>query len=211
MMTVVDHAVDSRLGRYMGYYSGISRMGSISGNLLGAVGHDLIGFTATLLLFALLSGVMVPLGPIARRVSPPLRQSTADDTARRPNRALLMCGFVSGAVGQGGEGRKVKDPAGLQGRKCRNEQRIRVGQHHEHHHAIVVAAALGALALWSLGRGALGHIDSETLAPVESVRSAESVNRAAETQRAAAQTVGAEMIGNAFQINACQRILRIHI
>ena len=101
MMTVVDHAVDSHLGRYMGYYSGISRMGSISGNLLGAVGHDLIGFTATLLLFALLSGVMVPLGPLARRLSPPLRQSTADDTARRPNRALLMCGFVSGAVGQG--------------------------------------------------------------------------------------------------------------
>jgi MFS family permease len=102
MMTVVDHALESHLGRYMGYYSGISRMGSISGNLLGAVGHDLIGFTATLIIFAIASLVMVPLGPIARRHGPARRQVTTNpNVSIRPSRALLWCGFVSGAVGQG--------------------------------------------------------------------------------------------------------------
>jgi predicted MFS family arabinose efflux permease len=102
MMTVVEHAADQHLGRYMGYYAGISRMGSISGNLLGAMAHDLIGFTATLLIFAAASLVMVPLGPAARDVS----RSESDRQPRnygrqRPDKALLLCGFVSGSVGQG--------------------------------------------------------------------------------------------------------------
>ena len=58
--------------------------------------------------------------------------------------------------------------------------------------SIAVAAALGTLALWSLGRGAFGHIDSETLSPVDAPRSAESVGDAAENQRIAARAVGAE-------------------
>ena len=37
--------------------------------LLGAAGHDLIGFTATLVIFAIASLVMVPLGPAARRAA----------------------------------------------------------------------------------------------------------------------------------------------
>ncbi len=101
LMTVVDHAAEAHLGRYMGYYAGISRMGSISGNLLGAIGHDLIGFTATLLIFAVASLVMVPLGTAALQ---PQKTSTVQRTNQenqRPNRALLFCGFVSGSVGQG--------------------------------------------------------------------------------------------------------------
>lgn len=102
MTTVVDHALDAHLGRYMGYYAGISRMGSISGNLLGAAGHDLIGFTATLVIFAIASLVMVPLGPAARRAAPePRVAATGTARVRQPIRALLLCGFVSGAVGQG--------------------------------------------------------------------------------------------------------------
>ena len=63
VMTVVDGAEDGRLGRMMGIYSGLSRTGSVTGNLAGAVGHDLIGFTATLVIFAAtsmpLSGAMI--------------------------------------------------------------------------------------------------------------------------------------------------------
>lgn len=104
LMTVVDAARASdghaRLGRAMGFYSGISRLGSISGNLLGALGHDLIGFSATLMLFALASLLAMPLGPISRiglpRTQPPEEQKSA---SLRPG--LLFCGFASGCVGQG--------------------------------------------------------------------------------------------------------------
>lgn len=100
MMTVVDGAAHEHLGRVMGYYSGISRMGSISGNLLGAMGHDLFGFTATLMLFAAASLLAVPLGPLSRRGLP--RTRPVDPTsAGRASRGLLWCGFASGCVGQG--------------------------------------------------------------------------------------------------------------
>ena len=58
--------------------------------------------------------------------------------------------------------------------------------------SIAIAAALGTLALWSLGRGAFGQIDSDTLSPVKAPRTAESVGDATENQRAAARSVGAE-------------------
>ncbi|MFP6588980.1 MAG: MFS transporter [Candidatus Latescibacterota bacterium] len=105
LMTVVDAAAESpvgasRLARAMGFYSGISRLGSISGNLLGALGHDLIGFSATLVIFAAASLLCVPLGPWSRRGLPPTRPPHI--SASEPNsRGLLVCGFASGCVGQG--------------------------------------------------------------------------------------------------------------
>ncbi|MDA0336327.1 MAG: MFS transporter [bacterium] len=109
LMTVVDAAREGlvvrpdgqvHLGRAMGFYSGISRLGSISGNLLGALGHDLIGFSATLFIFAAASIVCVPLGPWSRQGLPrtrPRDMSTSGPVAR----GLLFCGFASGCVGQG--------------------------------------------------------------------------------------------------------------
>lgn len=102
LVTVVDSAAEAHIGQLMGFYSGISRLGSITGNLLGAVGHDLIGFSAILVLFALASLLSAPLGPWARRglhhrESPQRR----DGRPRWPGTALLVCGFVSGCVGQG--------------------------------------------------------------------------------------------------------------
>lgn len=100
--TVVDSASEAHIGQLMGFYSGISRLGSISGNLLGAVGHDLIGFSAVLGLFALASLLCAPLGAWARRGlqrrEPPARP---EGGAGRPSPSLLASGFVSGCVGQG--------------------------------------------------------------------------------------------------------------
>ena len=105
LMTVVDAAAESpvgasRLARAMGFYSGISRLGSISGNLLGALGHDLIGFSATLLIFAAASLLCVPLGPWSRRGLPPTRPPHISASEPK-SRGLLVCGFASGCVGQG--------------------------------------------------------------------------------------------------------------
>jgi MFS family permease len=109
LMTVVDaareravesHGSQAQLGRAMGFYSGISRMGSISGNLLGALGHDLIGFSATLIIFSAASMLCVPLGPWSRRGLP--RTRPQDTSVSGPTaKGLLFCGFASGCVGQG--------------------------------------------------------------------------------------------------------------
>lgn len=98
--TVVDGAADAHMGRLMGFYSGISRMGSISGNLLGAMAHDLVGFTAALGLLTAASLAGVPLGPLSRRGLP---RSQPSDPARSggAGAGLVLCGFASGCVGQG--------------------------------------------------------------------------------------------------------------
>ena len=67
LMTVVDAAVEGNMGQLMGFYSGLTRMGSMSGNLLGAVGHDLLGFTSILVIFAGVSLLAVPFGALSRR------------------------------------------------------------------------------------------------------------------------------------------------
>ncbi len=60
---------------------------------------------------------------------------------------------------------------------------------------IVILVALGVFAVWSLGRGFLGHHDSEVLTPVEAPRSAEQVANAETAQRLAADAVGAATSG----------------
>ncbi|MFH1568687.1 MAG: MFS transporter [Gemmatimonadota bacterium] len=102
LLTVVDGSAEAHIGQVMGYYSGISRLGSITGNLVGALGHDLVGFGAILGIFALVSLLGTPLGPWARRGL--RRRSALPGAAPRPGRAgspLLVSGFVSGCVGQG--------------------------------------------------------------------------------------------------------------
>lgn len=102
LMTVVDSAPGGAIGRMMGYYNGISRLGSVGGNLVGAIGHDLIGFTLTLILFSGLSLIGVPLGLLGRRAAPhadrPLPAVEAP-TWRSPG--LLVCGLIVGSVGAG--------------------------------------------------------------------------------------------------------------
>ena len=102
VMTVVDSAEEGRLGRMMGVYSGLSRTGSVIGNLAGAVGHDLLGFTMTLVIFGLASLLALPLG-IASRRSIDHRETAGPPVivAERASWALLVCGFVVGSVGPG--------------------------------------------------------------------------------------------------------------
>ncbi len=102
VMTVVDSAEEGRLGRMMGTYSGLSRTGSVTGNFAGAVGHDLLGFTMTLVIFGLASLLAVPLG-IASRRSVERHEKPSRDPAvvDRTPWAVLVCGFVVGSAGPG--------------------------------------------------------------------------------------------------------------
>ena len=102
LMTVAEAAAAGRIGRYMGLNSALTRLGSVSGNFIGALGHDLIGFAGILLVFALVSGLAVPLGPLARR-SLPERGATpvADAGGRGAGKGLFFVGFTLGFVGYG--------------------------------------------------------------------------------------------------------------
>ncbi len=102
LMTVVDSAPEGTIGRMMGFYNGISRLGSIGGNLMGAMGHDLVGFTLTLTIFGGLSLIGVPLGILSRWRLPHIERELPGAEApvwRAPG--LLICGFVVGCVGAG--------------------------------------------------------------------------------------------------------------
>ena len=102
LMTVVDAAVEGNMGQLMGFYSGLTRMGSMSGNLLGAVGHDLLGFTSILVIFAGVSLLAVPFGALSRRgVQHSGEEKRESGQTFQTGWGLLFCAFVVGSVGQG--------------------------------------------------------------------------------------------------------------
>lgn len=101
LMTVVETSSPAEIGQRMGYYNGISRLGSVGGNLGGGLAHDVIGFTVALFLFAIISVLGTPLGWLARRaVSREGRaRERPEDAGWTPE--LMICGFVIGCVGPG--------------------------------------------------------------------------------------------------------------
>ena len=102
LVTVADSAGEGKVGRWMGFYSGISRLGSITGNFVGALGHDLFGYTTVLLFFAVVSALAVPLGPFARRGLPHVESRTEEVRfSFQGGWGLLFAGFAAGCVGQG--------------------------------------------------------------------------------------------------------------
>ena len=104
LMTVVDSSPQFQIGQRMGIYSGISRSGSFFGNLVGAVGHDLIGFTMTLLCFALLSLLAVPIGIVARQGLAGNRKrvdAQASGDSRGTGCNLFLSATIVGTVGSG--------------------------------------------------------------------------------------------------------------
>lgn len=101
VMTVVDSSPPALIGRMMGFYNGTSRLGSVSGNLVGAVGHDVIGFSLTLIIFGIVSLVGVPLGWLGRRAVPHEEGKEKRPEGKRWSLELMFCGFVIGCVGPG--------------------------------------------------------------------------------------------------------------
>ncbi len=97
VQSLMQDVAATRVGRTMGVYNGISRAGSVAGLLGGAVLVDLYGFTAGLLMLALVSLLSLPLGARGfRRFETTEAQRTASI-----NNAYLPLGFVLGIVGPG--------------------------------------------------------------------------------------------------------------
>jgi len=109
IMTSVDVSPQAYAARTMGFYSSLSRVGSILGMLAGAylfdlLGSDLPGFKYTFWILAAAMLLAVVPGATARksldqRHSEFRRPRGANETNRI--RALLVCAFVIGCVGPG--------------------------------------------------------------------------------------------------------------
>ena len=101
-MGVASSTEPQNLGQMMGFYNGITRIGSVLGIVLGGILFDLIGFSTTLALFCLFSLFAVP---FAMRSG--LQTSSSINYQQQKNKtstrysALLCCGFCIGSVGPG--------------------------------------------------------------------------------------------------------------
>ena len=102
VMGVASSTELQNLGQMMGFYNGISRIGSVLGIVLGGILFDLIGFSTTLAVFCLFSLFAVP---FAMRSG--LQTSSSINYQQQKNKsstrysALLCCGFCIGSVGPG--------------------------------------------------------------------------------------------------------------
>ncbi len=102
LTTVSESTEERHVGRAMGLYSGLSRLGSVSGNFLGALGHDILGFTGVLWLLSGVSFLSLPLGGLARPKEDEVRAKRADEGLQNPAPfRILLGGFAVGFVGQG--------------------------------------------------------------------------------------------------------------
>lgn len=97
VQSLMQDVAATRVGRTMGVYNGISRAGSVAGLLGGAVLVDLYGFTAGLLMLALVSLLSLPLGARGFRRF----ETTAAQRTASINNVYLPLGFVLGIVGPG--------------------------------------------------------------------------------------------------------------
>ena len=103
VMGVASSTEPQNLGQMMGFYNGISRIGSVLGIVLGGILFDLIGFSTTLAVFCLFSLFAVP---FAMRSGLQTSSSSINDQQQKNQSstrysALLCCGFCIGSVGPG--------------------------------------------------------------------------------------------------------------
>lgn len=90
-MAALDAAHDGRRGYYLGFFNGVTRLGSFVAVLTGGLLTDLLGFETTALLFAALSllgalGVVRERPPAPRRLPEPTRPAHAEHPPAAPRR-----------------------------------------------------------------------------------------------------------------------------
>ena len=102
VMGVASSTEPQNLGQMMGFYNGISRIGSVLGIVLGGILFDLIGFSTTLALFCLFSLFAVPFAMRSGiQTSSIITDPQQNNQSSTRYSALLCCGFCIGSVGPG--------------------------------------------------------------------------------------------------------------
>ena len=102
VMGVASSTEPQNLGQIMGFYNGITNIGSVLGIVLGGILFDLIGFSTTLALFCLFSLFAVPFAMRSGlQTSNSITDQRQNDQSSTRYSALLCCGFCIGSVGPG--------------------------------------------------------------------------------------------------------------
>ena len=102
VMGVASSTEPQNLGQIMGFYNGISHIGSVLGIVLGGILFDLIGFSTTLALFCLFSLFAVPFAMRSGiQTSSIITDPQQNNQSSTRYSALLCCGFCIGSVGPG--------------------------------------------------------------------------------------------------------------
>ncbi len=102
VMGVASSTEPQNLGQMMGFYNGITHIGSVLGIVLGGILFDLIGFSTTLALFFLFSLFAVPFAmKSGLQTSSSITDQRQNDQSSTRYSALLCCGFCIGSVGPG--------------------------------------------------------------------------------------------------------------
>jgi MFS family permease len=104
IMTSVNSTVTSGAGKAVGYYTGISCIGSIIGCFIGALLFDISGFRSTFIIFGILTLCGIPLGYASQKriqVQKPEAAPTADKGNNGKTTLLVFFGFVVGCAGPG--------------------------------------------------------------------------------------------------------------
>jgi len=102
VMGVASSTEPQNLGQIMGFYNGISHIGSVLGIVLGGILFDLIGFSTTLALFCLFSLFAVPFAMRSGiQTSSSITDPQQNNQSSTRYSALLCCGFCIGSVGPG--------------------------------------------------------------------------------------------------------------
>jgi len=102
VMGVASSTEPQNLGQIMGFYNGISHIGSVLGIVLGGILFDLICFSTTLALFCLFSLFAVPFAMRSGiQTSSIITDPQQNNQSSTRYSALLCCGFCIGSVGPG--------------------------------------------------------------------------------------------------------------
>jgi len=101
IMTVAATADDAHLGKCMGLHRGIALTGWFIGTLFGGFGCDHFGWSATFIVFGIISMGSIPLGFASQRGIQHNQPSLRTIDPISTNHMLMICGFLIGIVGFG--------------------------------------------------------------------------------------------------------------
>ena len=104
IMTSVSSTTEKNAGKAVGYYTGISRIGSIAGSFIGALLYDITGYTSTFVILGIVTFLGAPLGYASQK------DIKAPKSVFKSQRAignsenteiLVFFGFIVGCVSSG--------------------------------------------------------------------------------------------------------------
>ncbi len=101
IMHVVSVSTERTLAEQMGYFTGINSLWRTSGLLLGALCHDLLGFTRTFMGIGILSLISLPLIRMSQRHSKLSGKAAAPASGKGRHGEFFCLGAVMGLVGGG--------------------------------------------------------------------------------------------------------------